>query len=328
MHNTLQTKAVITGCGYYLPDNLITNHELSKTVDTTHEWIVERTGIHERRFASKDQGTSDLAVNAARMALDHAGVKAEEIDLIIVGTATPDETFPSTGTIVQHKLGNTKALAFDVAGVCAGYLLSLNVADSFLRMHKAKKALVIGAEKISSLLDMSDRTTCVLFGDGAGAVVLEAKTPEENPDDRGIIGIDVQSDGQFHDILHASGGPSTTGTVGKLRMEGREVFRHAVTKLAESAEDILKKYQIHPDAIDWLIPHQANLRIIDGMTKKLGLPPEKVVIKVQKHANTSAASIPLALGEAVHSGKIKKGDMIMHEAIGGGLIWGSGILKF
>ena len=235
-------KSVIIGTGGYLPENVVTNHKLSETVDTSHDWIVERTGIHQRHFAAKDQKTSDLACLASQQALESAGCEASDIDLIIVATASSDYTFPSCATRVQEKIGNTTGLAFDVAGVCAGYLVALNVADSFLRLGKSKRALVIGAETVSSLLDMEDRSTCVLFGDGAGAVVLEAQEATEDNQNQGIIGVDVQSDGRFYDILHADGGASSTGTIGNLRMEGREVFKHAVTKLADSAEKTLKKY--------------------------------------------------------------------------------------
>lgn len=321
-------KSVIRSCGSYLPENIVTNDDLSKYVETSHDWIVQRVGIHERRFAAKDQYTSDLAAEAAKDALANAGLTADDIDLIVVGTASPDQTFPSCATRVQEKIGNTKGLAFDVAAACTGFLLAMNVADSFLRLNKAKRALVIGAEKISNLLDMSDRSTCVLFGDGAGAVILEAVEDKDNPDDRGVMGIHLQSDGRLFDILHTTGGPSSTGTIGTLFMEGKEVFKHAVTKLADSAESTLKLHNITPTDIDWLIPHQANIRIIEGMMKKLDLDPSKVVITVQKHGNTSAASIPLALAQAVKEGKVKKGDLILHEAIGGGLIWGSALIRF
>lgn len=321
-------RSVIIGTGSYLPENTVTNHELAKTVDTNHDWIVERTGIHQRHFAPEGQATSDLAVEAAKVALKNAKLSAQDIDLIIVATASPDNTFPASATRVQAKLGNTTGLAFDVAAVCAGYLLGLNVADSFLRMGKAKKALVIGAEKVSSLLDMSDRRTCVLFGDGAGAVVLEAQESTGDPHESGLMGVNLQSDGRFFDILHADGGPSSTRTVGHLRMSGQEVFKHAVTKLAQSAEETLKKYNISPEELDWLIPHQANARIIEGMRRKLNMPAEKVIVTVDKHANTSAASIPLALHDAVMAGKIKRGDLILHEAIGGGLVWGSALLRY
>jgi len=321
-------KSVIRGCGAYLPEKIVTNQELAKTVDTSHEWIVERTGIHQRHVAAEGEFTSDLATKAALMALDHAGLGPNDIDLIIVATASPDFTFPSTATRVQHKIGNTKGLAYDVAGVCAGFLVGLDVADSYLRIGKVKRALVIGAEKVSSLLDMEDRTTCVLFGDGAGAVVLEAIEAKDNPDDRGIMGVHVQSDGRFCDILYADGGPSSNGKVGKIKMSGQEVFKHAVTKLSEAAEFALTTHNVKSEEIDWFIPHQANLRIIEGMMRKLNLPPEKVIITLDRHANTSAASIPLALSEAVHSGKVKPGDLILHEAIGGGLVWGSALLRF
>ena len=321
-------KSVIRSCGSYLPSRIVTNHEMSQIVDTSHEWIVERTGIHQRHFAAQDEYTSDLATAAANEALKKAGLRPDDIDLIVVGTASPDNTFPSCATRVQEKIGNTKGLAFDVAAVCAGFLMSLNVADSFLRLRKAKRALVIGAEKISSILDMQDRGTCVLFGDGAGAIILEAVEDQDNPQDRGVIGVHMQSDGRQFGILHTDGGPASTGTVGKLRMEGREVFRHAVTKLADSAEETLQRHNLSPDDINWFIPHQANVRIIAGMMRKLNLPPEKVIITVHKHANTSAASIPLALTDAVESGKVKPGDLILHEALGGGLIWGSALIRF
>ncbi len=321
-------KSVIVGTGSYLPENMVTNHKLAETVDTSHDWIVERTGIHQRHFVSEDQATSDLATKAAQEALERANLIANDIDLIVVATASPDNTFPSCATRVQDKLGNTKGLAFDVAAACSGYLLGLNVADSFLRMKKAKRALVIGAETISSLLDMEDRTTCVLFGDGAGAVILEAVEDKDNPKGRGLMGVDMESDGRYFDILHADGGPSSTRTIGNIRMSGQEVFKHAVTKLAKSAETTLEKYNVTPDELDWLIPHQANARIIEGMRRKLNMDEEKVILTVDKHANTSAASIPLALHDAVKSGKVKEGDLILHEAFGGGLIWGSALLRF
>ncbi len=325
-HISTPFRSVISGCGHYLPDNVITNEELSKTVDTSHQWIVERTGIHQRQFALEGQLTSDLAFEASKRALEKAGVDAKELDLIVVATATPDVTFPSTGTRLQAKLGNITGLAFDVAAVCAGYLLALNVADNFLKLGQSKTALVVGAETLSRLLDMQDRRTCVLFGDGAGAVVLKAVPSDQT--DRGVIGIHMQSDGNFHDILYADGGVSSTGTRGKVYMEGREVFRHAVTKLAASAEKTLCDYKIDPEDLDWLIPHQANLRIIEGMAKKLNMSMEKVITTVQHHANTSAASIPLALSHAVEKGQVKEGDLILHEAIGGGLVWGSGLVRF
>lgn len=321
-------KSVIIGTGGYLPETCVTNYDLEKIVDTSHEWILDRTGIYQRYFAAKDQSTSDLAVHAANQALERAGLCANDIDLIICATTTPDCTFPSTATIIQAKIGNTQGLAFDVAGVCAGYLLALNVANNFLQMHTAKRALVIGAEKFSCLLDMTDRRTCVLFGDGAGAVILEAQDEKENPQNRGIIGVDLKSDGRFLNILHTDGGVSTTGSIGYMRMEGQKVFKHAVLKLVESAEETLKKYNVSQSELDWLIPHQANARIIESIRRKLNMAEEKVILTVGKHANTSAASIPLALHDGVVTNKVKVGDMILHEAIGGGLIWGSALLRF
>lgn len=321
-------KSVIISTGNYLPETIVTNHDLAKRMDTSHEWIVERTGIHQRHYAAKDQATSDMGAKAAKEALERANLDPNDIDLIIVATASPDNTFPACATRVQEKIGNTSGLAFDVAGACAGYLIAMNVADSFLRLGKSKRALVIGAEKISSLLDEDDRSTYVLFGDGAGAIILEAQEESEANKNRGIIGVDMKSDGRLFDILHTDGGPSSTGDLGNIRMVGKEVFKHAVTKLAESAEATLKRYNVDPEDLDWLIPHQANIRIIDGMRRKLNMDETKVITTVHKHANTSAASIPLALHEAVKSGKIKKGDLILHEAIGGGLVWGSALLRF
>lgn len=323
---TATNRSLIVGCGHYLPQNIVTNEELSKTVDTTHEWIVERTGIHQRHFAAKGELTSDMAFAAAKKALAMADMDGADIDLIVLATTTPDLTFPSTATKVQAMLGNTKGFAFDVAAVCAGYLVALNVADNFIRLGQTKSALVIGAERLSGLLDMNDRSTCVLFGDGAGATVLRATSTQDT--DRGIIGVHMQSDGNFRHILCTDGGVASTGTPGKVFMEGREVFRHAVTKLADSADKTLSHYQVDPKDLDWLIPHQANIRIIDGMAKKLNMSMEKVITTVHKHANTSAASIPLALSCAVEEGKIKEGDLILHEAIGGGLVWGSALLRF
>lgn len=326
MSSTMPFRSVISGCGHYLPDHVVTNEDLSKIVETSHDWIVERTGIHQRQFAAEGQLTSDLAFEASLRALEQADLDAKDLDLIVLATATPDVTFPSTATRLQAKLGNTTGLAFDVAAVCAGYLLALNIADNYIKMGQAKSALVVGAETLSRLLDMKDRRTCVLFGDGAGATVLKAVPSEET--DRGVIGVHMQSDGNFHDILYADGGVSSTGTRGKVHMEGKEVFRHAVTKLASSAEKTLKDYQIDPEELDWLIPHQANIRIIEGMAKKLNMSMDKVITTVQHHANTSAASIPLAMSHAVQEGRVKKGDLILHEAIGGGLVWGSGLVRF
>jgi 3-oxoacyl-[acyl-carrier-protein] synthase-3 len=314
-------KSIIKAVGGYLPDRIVTNHELSETVDTTHEWIVERTGIESRRFVSDGQLTSDLATFAAKDALNSADLSVDDIDIIIVATTTPDCIFPSTATRVQHKLGMKKGLAFDVSAVCAGFLVALNVADSYIRSGYAKRIMVIGAEVLSRLLDMNDRRTCVLFADGAGAVIVEATSTEN---ERGIIGIHMQSDGSLFEVLNATG-PRERAVIA---MQGQELFRHAVVKLANAAEEILLKYDISPENIDWLIPHQANLRIIEGMAKRLHVPMHKVITTVQNHANTSAASIPLALNDAVKKGKVKPGDLILHEAIGGGLVWGAGLVRF
>lgn len=321
-------RSVIIGYGGYLPERIVTNEELTTMVDTSHDWIVERTGIHQRHFAADDQVTSDLAVNAAKIALENAGIKAEDLDLIIVGTATPDKTFPSTATRVQEKIGNTTGFAFDVAAVCAGFLVAVSVADQFIQSGQIKNALVIGAEMPSRIIDMNDRRTCVLFGDGAGAWILQGQKSERTPEERGVIDTKIYSDGRFCDILHTDGGPSSTGKVGQIQMEGREVFRHAVEKLADAAENILKKNGLTSADIDWFIPHQANSRIIEAVAKRLAFPQEKIIQTVYKHANTSAASIPLAFYEAVTEGRVKKGDLILHEAIGGGLVWGSALVRF
>lgn len=315
-------------CGAYLPKRVITNQELAQTVDTSHEWIVERTGIHQRHFAATDEYTSDMAAAAAQDALRKAALGPDDIDLIIVGTSSADNTFPSCATRVQAKIGNTKGLAFDVSAACTGFLLALGTADQYIRDGKAKRALVIGAEKISSLLDMSDRTTCVLFGDGAGAVILEAAETKGGTEERGILDVQLESDGRFFDILHTDGGTSSTATAGHIKMAGREVFKQAVTKLAECAESILARHGLKGEQIDWMIPHQANIRIIEALVRRLEMPEDRVIITVDKHANTSAASIPLALNEAVSSGKVKPGDLILHEAFGGGLVWGSALVRF
>ncbi len=320
--------SVIQGCGGYLPERTVTNHEMSQMVETSDEWIVERTGIRKRHFAAVGQPTSDLATKAAQVALQNADLSAQDIDLIVVATITPDRTFPSTASFVQNQLGNTHALAFDVAGACAGFLVALQMADNFIRLNQGRHALVIGAEVMTSLLDMEDRRTCVLFGDGAGALVLKGQDAQENEKQRGVLGIHLQTDGQHHPILHTDGGVSTNGQVGKLRMNGPEVYRHAVTKLTDSARKILHSYDLSVDDIDWLIPHQANIRIIESVARKLDLPLDKVILTVQDHANTSAASIPLALWTACTQGRVKQGDLILHEAIGGGLIWGSALVRF
>ncbi|MBX9697558.1 MAG: ketoacyl-ACP synthase III [Alphaproteobacteria bacterium] len=316
------------GYGSYLPDRVITNTELSESIDTSHDWIVERTGIHQRHFASDAEVTSDLATHAARQAIERAGIEPNDIDIIIVGTATPDKTFPATATRVQHKLGITRGFAFDVSAVCAGFLLAMSVADKFMITGSAKNVLIIGAETPSRIINMQDRRTSVLFGDGAGAWVLQAQPSKGTLGDQGILDTAVYSDGQFGDLLHTDGGPSSTGKVGHILMEGREVYRHAVEKLSETAQTMLARNNLTVDDIDWFIPHQANSRIIDAVAKRLNMPQEKIVLTVHKHANTSAASIPLAFAEAVDDGRVQRGDLILHEAIGGGLVWGSALVRF
>ena len=321
----MSNRILMTGVGAYLPEKIITNDDLAQWVDTSDEWIKQRTGIAQRHMVADGELTSDLAINAANEALNHAGVTASDIDLIVVATTTPDDTFPSTATKVQHKLGANKAFAFDVQAVCAGFVYALSVAESMMIAQKAKKALVIGAESFTKLLDWNDRGTCVLFGDGAGAVVLEA---EEAPDDYGILASSLHSDGAYRDILYVDGGPSVNGEVGHVRMEGQDVFRHAVDKLASVMQEVLDQAGIAADEVDWLVPHQANIRIINGMQRKFGLSSERVVRTVDKHANTSAASIPLALSQAVHDGRIQAGDLLALEAIGGGLAWGGALVRF
>ena len=321
----MSNRILMTGVGAYLPEKIITNDDLAQWVDTSDEWIKQRTGIAQRHMVADGELTSDLAINAANEALNHAGVTATDIDLIVVATTTPDDTFPSTATKVQHKLGANNAFAFDVQAVCAGFVYALSVAESMMIAQKAKKALVIGAESFTKLLDWNDRGTCVLFGDGAGAVVLEA---EEAPDNYGILASSLHSDGAYRDILYVDGGPSVNGEVGHVRMEGQDVFRHAVDKLASVMQEVLDQAGIAADEIDWLVPHQANIRIINGMQRKFGLSSERVVRTVDKHANTSAASIPLALSQAVHDGRIQPGDLLALEAIGGGLAWGGALVRF
>ena len=321
----MSNRILMTGVGAYLPEKIITNDDLAQWVDTSDEWIKQRTGIAQRHMVADGELTSDLAINAANAALNHAGVTATDIDLIVVATTTPDDTFPSTATKVQHKLGANNAFAFDVQAVCAGFVYALSVAESMMIAQKAKKALVIGAESFTKLLDWNDRGTCVLFGDGAGAVVLEA---EEAPDNYGILASSLHSDGAYRDILYVDGGPSVNGEVGHVRMEGQDVFRHAVDKLASVMQEVLDQAGIAADEVDWLVPHQANIRIINGMQRKFGLSSERVVRTVDKHANTSAASIPLALSQAVHDGRIQSGDLLALEAIGGGLAWGGALVRF
>ena len=320
-------RSVLIGTGSALPPQVLSNADLAGRLDTSDDWIVERTGIHERRVAAAGVHTSDLATEAARAAMAAAGVGAEDLDLIIVATATPDRTFPATATIVQAKLGVQQGAAFDVAAVCTGFIYALTVADAMLRTGAHRRALVIGAELFSRILDWEDRTTAVLFGDGAGAVVLEAR--EGGGDgDRGILGARLHADGRHGDLLYVDGGPGSTGTVGKLRMKGREVFRHAVTNLAGVAAEVLAEAGLSPDEIDWIVPHQANARILEATAKKLGIAPEKVVITVDHHANTSAASVPLALDAAVRDGRIRPGQLCLLEAMGGGFTWGAVLLRF
>ena len=318
-------RAVITGSGSALPQNCVTNADLEARVDTSDEWIVERTGIRQRYIAGEGETTSTLATEAARKALDDAGVDAGEIGLIVLATATPDHTFPATATQVQRALGCRGGVAFDVQAVCSGFLYALGTAESLLRTGMAKKALVIGAETFSRILDWEDRTTCVLFGDGAGAVVLEARDVEA--DGPGILATKLHADGEHKDLLYVDGGPSTTGEVGKLRMKGREVFRHAVVNLAQVLNEVLEDAAITAADIDWVVPHQANARILDATARKLGLPAEKVVVTVDRHANTSAASVPLAFDVARKDGRIKSGDLVMFEAMGGGFTWGASLAR-
>ncbi|MDE8654124.1 beta-ketoacyl-ACP synthase III [Novosphingobium album (ex Liu et al. 2023)] len=319
-------RSVVIGTGSALPRRAVSNAELTGIVDTSDEWIVERTGISNRYIASDDETTSSLATDAARRAIAAAGIEARSIDLIVLATATPDQTFPASATRVQHNLGCNGGIAFDVAAVCSGFLYALGVADSMLRSGMANRALVIGAETFSRILDWEDRTTCVLFGDGAGAVVLEAR--EQSGDKpRGVLTTRLHADGAHNELLFVDGGPSTTGTVGKVRMKGREVFRHAVVNLAEVLKEVIEEEGLSTSDIDWLVPHQANARILDATARKLSLPPEKVVMTVGQHANTSAASVPLALDTAVRDGRIREGDLVMLEAMGGGFTWGASLIR-
>ena len=322
-------RSQVLGWGAHLPGRVVTNHDLARRIDTSDEWIVERTGIRQRHLAEDGELTSDLATAAARRALASAGLAADAVDLIVLATTTPDETFPATATRVQAQLGMTRGVAFDVQAVCTGFVYALAVADNFLRLGQAKTALVIGAETFSRILDWSDRGTCVLFGDGAGAVTLGAVPLSENAvEQRGVLSTHLHSDGRYHDALYVDGGPSSTGDVGHVRMEGKEVFRHAVVKLAEVVEEALAANGLSNRDIDWLVPHQANIRIIHATVKKLGLSMEKVVTTVAQHANTSAASVPLALDTAARDGRIRPGQHVLLEAVGGGFTWGAVLLKW
>ena len=321
-------RSVIIGCGAYLPENIVTNADLEKTVDTSDEWIIQRTGIKQRHIAQEGETTADLGEKAARAALANAGIDIADIDLIILATSTPDNTFPATAVEIQHRLGMKHGAAFDMQAVCSGFIFALTTADLYIRGGQAHKVLVIGAETFSRILDWEDRTTCVLFGDGAGAVVLEAQEGVGLTADRGILSSHLRSDGSHKDKLFVDGGPSSTGTVGHLRMQGREVFKHAVGMITDVIVAAFEATGLNADTIDWFVPHQANKRIIDASARKLKIPPEKVVITVDKHGNTSAASIPLALASAVADGRIKQGDIILLEAMGGGFTWGSVLLRW
>jgi 3-oxoacyl-[acyl-carrier-protein] synthase-3 len=321
-------RSVVLGCGSYLPSRVLSNAELAKMVDTTDEWIVQRTGIRERHIAAEGETTSHMAIAAARAALSAAGVDAQSIDLIVLATSTPDNTFPASAVAVQAALGITHGAAFDVQAVCSGFVFGLATADGLLKTNTFKRALVIGSETFSRILDWEDRTTCVLFGDGAGAVVLDAQMQPGTREDRGILTSHLRSDGRHKSKLYVDGGPSSTMTVGHLRMEGRAVFKHAVAMVSDVIEDAFKATGYTADDIDWFVPHQANKRIIDDTAKKLGLAPEKVILTVDRHGNTSAASIPLALSVGIADGRIKPGDLVMLEAMGGGFTWGSALLRW
>lgn len=316
----------ITGVGSYLPDRIVTNHDLAKIVDTSDEWIRSRSGISQRHFAADDQATSDLAVIAAERALANAGLGAEDIDLIIVATVTPDHTFPSTAVYVQAKLGAPAGCAYDVSAACAGFIYGMAAANNAIVLGDARNALVIGAEKLSCFLDWNDRGTCVLFGDGAGAVVLSGAPA--GGERRGVLATYLSADGRLADNLYADGGPSTTGTVGKVRMNGREVFRHAVDKISDAVVKVSDRAGVRRNAIDWFVPHQANIRIIEACGKKLDIDPAKVIVTIEKHGNTSSASIPLALDEAIRDGRIKRGDLVALATLGGGFAWGSALVRY
>ncbi|MFD0858166.1 beta-ketoacyl-ACP synthase III [Roseovarius aquimarinus] len=321
-------RAVPLGIGHYLPDRIVPNSHFESLVDTSDEWIRTRSGIERRHFASEGQTTSDLAVRAARAALENAGIDVSEIDGIIVATSTPDLTFPSVGTMVQAELGMTRGFAFDVQAVCAGFIYALCNANAMIVSGQADRLLVIGAETFSRIMDWTDRSTCVLFGDGAGALILGAEDGAGTSNDRGILATDLNSDGRYREMLYVDGGVSTTGTSGKLRMQGNPLFRQAVDKLTSTAEAALEKTGVTPEDVDWIVPHQANIRIIQGTAKKMGVPMERVIQTVQDHGNTSAASIPLALSVGVADGRIERGHLILSEAIGGGLAWGAVALRW
>ena len=321
-------RSVMLGCGSYLPSRILTNADLARQIDTSDEWIVQRTGIHERHIAASGETTSQMATQAARAALSHAHVDAQSIDLIVLATSTPDNTFPASAVSVQADLGITHGAAFDLQAVCSGFVFALATADGLLRSGAFSRALVIGAETFSRILDWTDRGTCVLFGDGAGAVVLDAQELPGTREDRGVLTVRLRSDGRYKSKLYVDGGPSSTGTVGHLRMEGREVFRHAVAMITDVVEEAFKETGTTVADVDWFIPHQANKRIIDGSAHKLGIAPGKIVITVDRHGNTSAASIPLALADAVADRRIKRDDLLLFEAMGGGFTWGAALVRW
>ncbi len=321
-------RTVIEGVGSALPKRIMTNADISKIVDTSDEWIVERTGIKARHIADESETTRTLAVQAAKNALAHAGLEATDIDLVIVATSTPDRTFPATATQVQADLGIARGAAFDVQAVCSGFVYGLTIADNMIRGGQSKCALVIGSETFSRILDWNDRTTCVLFGDGAGAVVVRAGNGQGTNDDQGILGCQIHADGRYSDKLYVDGGPSTTKTVGHLRMEGRDVFKHAVTNIASVMQETIAHAGLKPMDIDWFVPHQANRRILEGTAKKLGIPEDRIVITLDRHGNTSAASIPLAFDAAIRDGRIKRGQLVLMEAMGGGFTWGAVLARF
>ncbi|WP_303983309.1 beta-ketoacyl-ACP synthase III [Dongia mobilis] len=321
-------RSLLLSAGSYLPKEILTNADLAKRVDTTDDWISQRTGIKQRHIAAPGELTSDLAVHAAEQALHHAGLRGADIDMLILATTTPDHTFPATATKVQQRIGMKGGFAMDVQAVCSGFVFGLATADNFIRAGQAHRALVIGAETFSRILDWKDRNTCVLFGDGAGAVVLEAGEGDGTSKDRGVLCTHLFSDGTYYDKLYVDGGPSTTQTAGFVHMEGKEVFRHAVVNLAAAVDAAIASAGIKADDVDWLVPHQANRRIIDSMGNKLKLAPEKVVVTIDRHANTSAASIPLALAEAVNDGRIQRGQLVLMEAMGGGFTWGSALIRY
>lgn len=323
----MKMRAVVRGVGHYLPERVVPNAEFEKTIETSDEWIRSRSGIERRHFAADGETTSKMAAAAAQNALDAAGLAPDDIDALVVATSTPDLTFPSAATMVQNELGMSRGFAFDVQAVCAGFIYALGNANALVLSEQAKRVLVIGAETFSRILNWEDRSTCVLFGDGAGAVILEAQEGDGTNTDRGILSVDLNSDGRFRDILYVDGGVSTQ-TTGHLKMEGREVFRHAVEKLAETAHAALAKVELTGKDVDWVVPHQANLRIIKATAQKMGVPMDRVVVTVQDHGNTSAASIPLALSVGVARGQVKPGDLLVAEAIGGGLAWGSVVLRW